>query len=244
MDADYPMSIFVWNGVFLSGACAAAFASRRTVDLLWLAMSFVLFNMNLALVLNLFDLNGALYALARAPEVRFNWAGKIAAFAFSLAVLALGVADRRASGVTLRQSASSYVGWIVVAVLCATEVAVALQIDNEPQTAETIAYQLTVPSLEEEIFYRGIFLFALTKAFGEGPRFLFANAGWGAVLSATMFAVLHSLFWTSGGLFCSAEDFLFAGFFGVVLTWLRLNTGSIAAPMLLHSVVNTVWRIV
>jgi hypothetical protein len=115
---------------------------------------------------------------------------------------------------------------------------------DEAQKADAVAYQLTMPSLDEEIFYRGILLYCLVRAFGEGPRFLAANFGWAAGIVTIMFGAIHCFVWTDTGPFFSWEIALFAGGVGLVLMWLRLSTGSVLAPILMHSIVNTVWRLI
>ena len=240
---DYPISLLTWDVVFLGGAAVGAIICRQTFNWKWLAAGFVMFNMNIALVLNFFGFNDIFYALAGRPDVAFNWAGKIAALSFSLILLASPWFDRYEAGVTLRQAKGARIGWIAFGILIAINAIVVLQIPNEPQNSEAIAYQLLMPSLDEEIFFRGVLLIGLVKAFGEGPRFPGANIGWGALMSSLMFGLIHGLFWTDSGWFVSVEDLLFAGLIGLFLTWLRLNTGSVVAPILLHSAVNTLWRL-
>lgn len=241
---DYPISLLIWDVVFLALAAAGAIICRDSFNWKWLVASLVLFNTNIALVLNFFGFNDIVYGLVGEPQVTFNWAGKIVALGFSLILLASPWFDRHGAGVTLRQVKGARVGWIAFGVLIAINAIVVLQIPNEPQNSETIAFQLLMPSLDEEIFFRGVFLLALAKTFGNGPRFLGANLGWGAVLSSLMFGLIHGLFWTDTGWFVSVEDLLFAGLIGLFLTWLRLNTGSVVAPILLHSAVNTLWRLI
>ncbi|QLC23718.1 CPBP family intramembrane metalloprotease [Parasphingopyxis algicola] len=241
---DYWMSALLWNAVFLAGGGVAALAARGQVNWRWFLLAWLLFNLNVALVLNFFGLNGLLYGLAGDPDVSFNWAGKIAALAVSIAILAFGIVDREAAGVTFRQNAGARIGWIAFAILCAIDVLIAVIIETPPPDIEAIAYQLTMPSLEEEIFYRGILLFCLVKAFGDGPRVAFANIGFAAIMSVILFGAVHSLFWAGGAPVFVLEIFLITGSIGLILTWLRLNTGSILASMLLHSVINTVWRMI
>ncbi len=52
---------------------------------------------------------------------------------------------------------------------------IALIFPGNPASGEDIAFQLTMPGLEEELFYRGILLFALDQAFTGRRRFLGSN---------------------------------------------------------------------
>ncbi|WDI33114.1 CPBP family intramembrane metalloprotease [Hyphococcus flavus] len=236
-------NIALWNGAFALACVPAAAMAGRQFRWQWLVAAFLLFNLNIALVLDFFGLNERIYALAGSPETTFNWAGKITALSASVLILCTPFINLRAAGVTFRQDQKSFIGWIVFAALCALGVYIGLQIENDTHSAETIAYQLTMPSLEEEIFYRGIFLFCLVKAFGDGPRILWSNFGSAALISTLVFTIIHCLFWGASGIQFSTEAFLFAGVFGLVLTWMRTNTGSILLPILMHSAINTIWRL-
>lgn len=243
-DMDYGMSAMLWNGLFLASGALAAIFARSHFNWRWLLLALALFNLNIALVLDLFGFNALLYGLAGNPATNFNWAGKIVALAASLILLATPLIERQAAGVTLGQSTSWKIGWAVFALFCLIDVGIALALDTPAFDADAIAYQLTMPSLDEEIFYRGILLYCLVRAFGEGPRFLAANFGWAAAIVTILFGAIHSLFWTNGGIFFSPEIFLFAGGLGALLMWLRLSTGSVLAPILLHSVINTAWLVI
>jgi hypothetical protein len=50
--------------------------------------------------------------------------------------------------------------------------------DHERASAETIAFQLSLPGLEEEPFYRGVLLLALDRAFAGRIRAL--GVEWGS----------------------------------------------------------------
>lgn len=104
--------------------------------------------------------------------------------------------------------------------------------------AEEIAFQLTMPGFEEESFYRGVLLFALDRAFTGRKRFLGVEWGWGAVLSCFIFGMAHAFgFLESGFSFDPITLGLTAvpSFIGV---WLRLRTGSLLLPVLLHNFGN------
>ncbi len=244
MSIDYPVSLLIWNGALLLAGAAGGLWVGKQFNIRWFLIALVLFNVNAALVLNFFGLNSLFYGLIGNPDTQFNWAGKITALCFSAAILTSGLIQRQAAGVTFRQSNRAHIGWLVLLILCLIDIYIAIQLDNERHSLEAITYQLFMPSLEEELFYRGILLFALLKAFGEGPRFLAARFGWAALIGSLLFGTVHSLFWADGELVFSVETFFITGALGLVLTWLRLNTGSVVAPILLHSAINVFWRII
>src|SRR3546814_14011388 len=102
---------------------------------------------------------------------------------------------------------------------------IALAFPSGTASADDVAFQLTMPGLEEETFYRGILLFALYRAFTGRVRFLGVEWGWGAVLSCLLFGMAHA-FGFSDGQF-SFDPLVVAltalpSFIGV---WLTLRTG-------------------
>ncbi len=236
-------SLALWNTILVVLIAGITLLQRRSVPFKWIFISIALFNLNILLVLDLFSLRDILPAFFNDQNLLFNWFGKSVALLASIVILAFSGINARAAGITLRQARRAWIGWSVLGLLCVTGILIALNIPDEQHSIETIAYQLTMPSLEEEIFYRGLFLFALIRVFGEGPRFAAANFGFAALISTLMFGVIHGLFWTEQGMQASAEAFIFAGGFGALLTWLRLNTGSVVVPILMHSAINTIWRL-
>src|SRR3546814_12225978 len=79
----------------------------------------------------------------------------------------------RRVGLTPAQAPGSLKAALPVLVLyCAFFVMIALAFPSGTASADDVAFQLTMPGLEEETFYRGILLFALYRAFTGRVRFL------------------------------------------------------------------------
>ncbi len=99
-----------------------------------------------------------------------------------------------------------------------------------------LAYLATLPGLSEELFYRGVLLAALDRAFSQRFSVVGVPLGWGAVMSALFFASAHTLGMTPQYLVSleinAAAYYLLAGF---TLVWVRAATGSLLAPVLLHN---------
>jgi uncharacterized protein len=95
----------------------------------------------------------------------WNWQGKLLALAATLAIAALPMFGWRIVGLKLAQAPGSLRAALpVVALYCAFFVALALVFPNGEAGAEDLAFQLTLPGLEEEPFYRGLLLYALYRA--------------------------------------------------------------------------------
>jgi len=242
-EMDKWLSLALWDGIFVVLGMFAAMLVGKKFDHRWFLAAIVLFNLNVVLVLDVFGIYPTIDAMTGIGNGAFNWTGKILAFIFSLVILATGKIRWAEAGVTLSQSPQAKYGWGVVIFFILLSIVAGIFLPDEIHSAETIAYQLTMPSLEEEIFHRGILLYCLVRACGAGREILWANFGIAAAISTIMFTIIHALFWSDTGLFFALDAFLFAGVFGLILTWLRLNTGSIVAPIILHSAINTIWRL-
>lgn len=170
----------------------------------------------------------------------WNWQGKLMALAATLAVAALPTFGWRQVGLTLSHTAGSpKAAAPVVTVYCAFFVIIALFFPAEPTSAEDVAFQLTMPGLEEELFYRGILLFALDRALRGRKRLLGVDWGWGAVLSCVLFGMAHAFGYSYGAFSFDPLTMALTAFPSFIAVWLRLRTGSLLLPVLLHNFGNT-----
>jgi membrane protease YdiL (CAAX protease family) len=170
-----------------------------------------------------------------------NWQGKLLALVVTLAIAAVPAFGWRRIGLTLAHTPGSLRSALpVLALYSGFFLVLALLFRDDPASGEEIAWQLTMPGLEEEIFYRGLLLFALDRAFTGRRRFAGVDWGWGAVLSCLLFGLAHAFSYSAGGL--SLEPAYMAltavpAFLGV---WLRLRTGSLLLPILMHNFGNAI----
>jgi membrane protease YdiL (CAAX protease family) len=175
------------------------------------------------------------------PNLDRNWEGMLLALAATLAIAALPVFGWRRVGLTLAQEPGSLKAALpVMAVYCVFFVGIALAFPSEPGSAEEIAFQLTMPGLQEETFYRGLLLYALYRAFLGRARFLGVDWSWGAVLSCLLFGLAHALGFSEGQF--SFEPLVMAltalpSFIGV---WLALRTRSVLLPIVMHNFGNAI----
>ena len=176
------------------------------------------------------------------PAGHWNWQGKVLALAATLLIAALPAFGWRKSGLTLAQAKGSLRSCLPLAIVyCLFFVVVAHFFPAQSASTETIAFQLTMPGLEEEPFYRGILLLALDQAFRGRVRFLWVDWGWGAVLSCALFGLAHAFGFSHGHFsFDPLTMALTAGpsFIGV---WVRIRTGSLVIPILLHNFGNSIF---
>ncbi|MGX7895343.1 CPBP family intramembrane glutamic endopeptidase, BDIM_20840 family [Tsuneonella sp. HG222] len=219
--------------------CVAAgllgLADRRNFAPRWLLAALGLVLLNDALLTNLYGL---------LPDVvggNWNWQGKLLALLASLAVAASPAFGLRAVGVTSRQAPGSMRAAIPVAVLYVLFfLAIALAFPGEGATAEDAAFQLTMPGLEEELFYRGLLLVAFDRALRGRKRFLGVEWGWGAILSSLAFGLAHAFGISDGSV---SLDWMTLGLTAIpslLAVWLVYRTGSLLLPVLLHNFGNSI----
>lgn len=171
----------------------------------------------------------------------FNWQGKMLAMAATLAIAALPLFGWRRAGLTLIQSRGSLRASVPVAILyCAFFLALALAFHHGRTSGEEVAFQLTMPGFEEEPFYRGLLLLALDRAFLRRVRFLGVDWGWGAVLSCLLFGMAHAFGFSHGQFAFDAITMALTAAPFFIAVWLRLRTGSVVLPIVMHNFGNSI----
>lgn len=194
-----------------------------------------------ALFLGLLALNDLAVGLPHVlPVLRidgdWNWTGKILCTLWALAFLALGPLAFPEAGVTLRQQAGSLrPALLATFAFTAASFGIGLAFGGGSFDAETLAFQLTMPRIAEEIVYRGVFIALLHRAL---PSPTGAARWWPVVLTAVAFGLWHGLSVDGrvGFDWLSASFPLVGGFaFG----WIRERTVSVLVPALAHNLGNS-----
>ena len=175
------------------------------------------------------------------PSAEWNWQGKALALLATLAIAALPAFGWKRCGITLHHAPGSLRASIpVVLVYLSIFVAVALVFPNDALSAETLAFQATMPGLEEESFYRGILLFALYEAFRGRLSWLGIDWSWGAVLSCMLFGFAHALSYADGAFGFDWAYMAFTAIPSFLAVWLRMRTGSVLLAILVHNAGNLI----
>lgn len=223
-------------GILLALGLLLGLVDRRNFSWKWLLVAAALVVVNDALLTRLYGLIPSVI-----PGSDWNWQGKVLALIATLVIASLPAFGWRRSGLTLAQNPEGRTATYAVAiVLCLIFAGLALAQPTDPLDGQTLAFQLTMPGLEEEPYYRGILLLALNEAFRGRVRLLGADWGWGALLSCVVFGLAHG-FGYSGGAF-SFDPMIFAltGGPALILVWIRERTGSLVLPVLLHNFANSI----
>lgn len=178
------------------------------------------------------------------PQADLNWQGKILSLLVMLAIAALPAFGWKRIGLTLAQAPGSLRSALPVAGLyLAFFLLLALVFPNGGTSAENIAFQATMPGLEEEIFYRGLLLFALYKTFAGRLHFLGVDWGWGAVLSSLLFGLVHAFGFSDGQFWFDPMTMALTAIPSFLAVWIRLRTGSLLLPIIMHNFGNSVMNL-
>ena len=225
-------AILVGSGLILGLMDRANFAPR------WLVASAVLVFLNDALLTNFY---GNLPSFL--PDSDWNWQGKLLALAASLAIAFHPAIGWKQIGLTLAQKREGVFGTLAIAAAyCLFFVAIASMFPNDPIRADALAFQLTMPGLEEEIFYRGLLLFMLHEAFRGRMRFAGANWGWSAVLTSVLFGLAHAFSYSSAdGISFDAMIMAMTFIPSFLAVWMRERSGSLLLPILVHNFGNSIF---
>ncbi len=227
------IEICLQAGVVVALGAICGLLAPRSLHARWLIVALVLLLIHDALLLRLYGLIPNVF-----PGSHWNWTGKVLATLGMLCIAALPRLGWEQSGITFRQKRGAGPAWIVFGVIAMLIFIAAIYFGDGRDDWDTVLFQWTMPGIEEEIFYRGVLLLALNKAFTARKRIFGADIGWGGVLSTIAFGLIHSLFYRDEGVSFDAIAFALTGGPSLLLLWFREKTGSILVPILAHNVAN------
>lgn len=94
-----------------------------------------------------------------------------------------------------------------------------------------LPYNLFVVSLPEEFFFRGYVQSALNSVYPKNWKVFGVNIGWSCIITTLIFAFTHNLILMKWYHFSIL-------FIGIFLAYARERTGTITAPILIHTALN------
>jgi uncharacterized protein len=223
-------------GLLLLSGTLIGLANRKQFNFHWLLIAALLVAVNDFLLTRGYGLLPQFF-----PNATKNWQGQLLALCATLAIAALAAFGWRRVGLTLVQRAGSlWAAMPVAALYCGFFVALALAFPSDGSSTEDAVFQLTMPGLQEEPFYRGILLLALDRAFTGRARMLGVDWGWGAVLSCMLFGLAHAFGFSDGAFSFDPMIMALTAIPSFIAVWLRLRTGSLLLPVLLHNFGNSI----
>ncbi|MBX9614509.1 MAG: CPBP family intramembrane metalloprotease [Caulobacteraceae bacterium] len=233
---DSVMGILGVGAILLLAGGALGLLNPRGFSLRWLLVAVTLVVLNDLMLTNGYGLLPDLL-----PASDWNWQGKILALITTLFVASLPQFGWCASGLTWAQGAGSLKSVLPVALLyVAFFTGLAVAFSSGPATPETLAFQLTMPGLEEELFYRGVLLLALDRAFTGRRRILGVEWGWGALLSCLLFGLAHAFGVSEGRVSFDLVTMALTAVPSLIGVWIVLRTRSVLLPVVLHNFGNAI----
>jgi uncharacterized protein len=200
----------------------------------------------LVAVLGLLMLDNVIVRVPRVgpfTSLSWNWQGKLLEVAW---VLVLVAATQRLSLRDIGVTAPLRPGWrgpalVIGGATLALPVVFTLLGARDTLTVEGWCFQATMPGIAEELVYRGVFLELCDRALGRPWRVAGADVGWGAVVTAVVFAAVHAIAVDRSGAL-HIEPLLAVGPLvgGLLGAWGRARLGSLAPLIIVHNASNLV----
>ncbi len=234
---DLVISQAVWWAPVAILAGMLAIVKRQAVGWHWLAAAITVFAIYCAAVFWLPEIDG----FPTIEGAQFNWTGKLCAIAATiimslLALLAFKPITRETLGLTLAQREGSLLP-AAIATLAMIALVVVLQMlggDGARPTVEALAFQATIPGIDEEVLFRGLLLGLLALGFARFERKML----WAGIAATIVFTLGHSFFWTQAGSQFDPVALVYVAILGSLLMFIRLRTGSILLPIIAHNLTN------
>ncbi|MGF1455299.1 MAG: CPBP family intramembrane glutamic endopeptidase [Alphaproteobacteria bacterium] len=230
------------------GAQIGVFAAVGLVGLLifpksgrwkWLLLAMVLYCLNTALLTRGFRILPELV-----PDARWNWTGKTLSFIGMMIVVSLPVFGWRKVGLTWSQGPRPGAAYALFAALMVLIITLNVANAGGPSDLETILFQWTMPGLEEELFFSGLLLFVMNEAFPNRTRIFGTPIGYGGLMVALLFGLVHALEVGQAGLSFDGMAMALTGGPSLFVLWIRERTGSIVLPVVGHNVSNGIGTVI
>lgn len=175
-------------------------------------------------------------------SVLLLWSAKLYSALACLAIVYLFKSELSPGrvGLTLQQKPGSFFPCFAVMTIAGCVAAIlGLGFDRGLFNLVLLLYMAVMPGLNEELVYRGLLLGILNKIFPRRWLVLGAQIGWGAVLTALLFGLLHG-FWIEAGWSIHIRWYpvLFSCLTGALFAWLRERSGSLLFPFFTHGVID------
>ncbi len=167
----------------------------------------------------------------------WNWGGKVASLVSTVLLALLLRRTPGALGLAFPPHRPR-VTWAAVAVLTAVSASLGFVFRPAPPSIETIAFQLTMPALAEELVFRGLApaLLLGMRTRTDEPT----STPWSVVLvTAIAFGAWHMIGVRAGHLTIDVGEGVIPLIGGVAYGWLRFASGTVILPMIAHALGNT-----
>ncbi len=175
--------------------------------------------------------------------LQYNWCQKIAVIAgIALAAVLLKL-SKSDCGFGWPDSKKSYAIALLLGALCTIIPLYFDWVSGESSTTspEKFLFELTLPGLHEEPFYRGLLLCIWDQAIGRPFKFAGVNFGWGAVVTSLLFILGHvCMFDKNFQLVFEPQPAAWIDLllFSIAMVWLRYRYTSVWPAVVAHNFSN------
>jgi len=180
-------------------------------------------------------------------NLEMNWEGKLFSYLFVILFLAFyRTIPLKRYGFTLLQNEGTqrYSNRMLLSIATIFTIYGYL-IGGYSATLENILFQLTMPSVVEELVYRGILLTLLNQIYERQFKIGKTNFGVGLLITSVLFGLWHGLSVSDAFVFeMNWFAFILTGIIGFVLGLVRERTGSLLYPIILHILINLIPNII
>src|SRR5688572_2646332 len=228
------------SSIAFAAIALAIFSAAKIVDKRPL-LAFAFFA---AVYIGLDDFVTVLPSVVKSVDVipgKWNWTGKVFSLVLSALVIVALKLSPKTIGLTLKQE-YPWLGFIAVLFFIVWGASLGLLFKPGAPDAETIAFQALMPSLSEEIVYRGIAPALLLSLISRKDPI--DGIPWAVVMSTSVvFGVLHGLKYSGGSFEFDTLSALFPFIGSIAGGWLRFKTKSLLVPVIGHSVANVAFHV-
>jgi membrane protease YdiL (CAAX protease family) len=176
-----------------------------------------------------------------------NWEGKIMSYLGAFAMIHFySRLSYKQIGLTLVQNDDSKAfARLVTIIISVLFFAYSIVIGGYSGGLENILFQLTMPSIVEEIVYRGILMTLLNQTLTKPFQWGKTKFGGAAIITSTLFGMWHGLSITADlNIEIAWFPLIFTGLIGFVLALVKERTGSLVYPIVLHVIINVLPNLV
>ncbi len=176
-------------------------------------------------------------------DLTMNWEGKILSYlGVGLFLIIYRKIPLSQYGFTLQQAPNSTSFSLRTLVIVTILISIyGFLIGGYSASFENILFQLTMPSIVEELVYRGILLTLLNLYFVHQFRLGQTRFGVGLIITSILFGLWHGLIISSTFAFSmNWFAFILTGLIGFLLGLVKERSGSLVYPIILHILINLI----
>ncbi|PSL49921.1 CAAX prenyl protease-like protein [Chitinophaga niastensis] len=179
------------------------------------------------------------------PLLNYNWLGKIFSLVVTLAILPVIIrTERPYTAIGMRMTViPRYLLLCLImggALLLIKAYINYAQATSEHVTVERFLYQASLPGLQEELLYRGVYLWLIQSALRKHDPDGTERPVFEMIFISLLFGLGHGLAMNyKAQIHLDISVFAMASISGFVYTWIRIKSGSLLLPVLFHNLINT-----